>query len=34
MNLTFIIVGLMCNSLGCYWAPDDPRDAAAPRGRD
>jgi hypothetical protein len=19
--LNFIVIGLMCNSLGCYWAP-------------
>lgn len=23
MNLTFIVIGLVCNSLGCYWAPVD-----------
>ena len=22
-NLTFAVIGLVCNSLGCYWAPVD-----------
>jgi hypothetical protein len=21
--LNFVMIGLMCNSLGCYWAPVD-----------
>jgi hypothetical protein len=22
-KLTFMVIGLVCNSLGCYWAPED-----------